>query len=205
MQAELAKASRESKSYVIDLSLDSDDEEENSASGSAGGSESRSGSANSDVQKLGSGKGKGKGKVVEKSHRSSTPNSESDVEITKVPSKRPSTTFNSKATSSSSQSVKRTILSPTPNSSSSTSSSTSNHWECSVCTYKNPSLLFLTCEVCAAERPPSQSLPQSKPSPPSFSTSRPDGWMCELCLTVTDHTFWTCMNCGKVKTSSAAY
>lgn len=211
MQAELAKASRESKSFVIDLSMDSDnDREENSASGSGSASQSdnRSSKSSSGMKieddEMQMGKGKGKGKAPKIPRRSLTP--DSDIEIIEVPSKRPPTsTSEFKPSSSSSRSAKRTILSRVPNPSSSTSASTSKHWECLACTFENTSLLAPACEICATERPRSPIQSRSKPSPPPFSTSRPDGWMCELCLTVTDHTFWTCMNCGKVKTSSAGY
>ncbi|KAL9099588.1 MAG: hypothetical protein Q9163_004932 [Psora crenata] len=108
-------------------------------------------------------------------------------------------------------------LAPTPTS-----------WTCNICTLVNPAT-YLYCDACGIERPsppstpaPSQPLPdRSKPSSIHDSNAvkavrtlkelderekkkpqKPLGWLCHRCGQFMEQEWWTCANCGEMKTSS---
>ncbi|GAA6054147.1 hypothetical protein JCM3770_003219 [Rhodotorula araucariae] len=88
-------------------------------------------------------------------------------------------------------------------------------WTCSLCTFHNPSPLALGCQVCLSVRPAAAS-PRLPPAPARAPVRRlppgparvllapgQDGWTCAACTTVNQHLFWSCGACGTVKRSSA--
>ena len=101
-------------------------------------------------------------------------------------------------------------------------------WACGICTLVNPPT-HLACDACGIDRPdrtPPRPLPQAKASRQKPSSvrdsnavkavrtlreleererarpSKPLGWLCERCGQFMEMEWWTCANCGSMKTSS---
>ncbi|KAL9125809.1 MAG: hypothetical protein Q9217_005040 [Psora testacea] len=108
-------------------------------------------------------------------------------------------------------------LAPTPTS-----------WTCAICTLVNPHT-YLFCDACGIERPspsppPIGLLPRAVRSTPSSirdsnavkavrtlrelddmekrKPQKPLGWLCQRCGQFMEQEWWTCANCGEMKTSS---
>ncbi|GAA5927428.1 uncharacterized protein JCM15063_005896 [Sporobolomyces koalae] len=96
-------------------------------------------------------------------------------------------------------------------------------WQCSTCTYMNPSSLHLACSICLALRPlPATTKDQGDGSAGKVvkkilrsvtgtekeivvkdpRAEREDGWVCPRCERWMETMFWTCRDCGAVKLSS---
>ncbi|KAK4984943.1 hypothetical protein LTR50_006283 [Elasticomyces elasticus] len=69
-------------------------------------------------------------------------------------------------------------------------------WACDVCTCLNP-LTYLACDACGIERTVIQ---QTQPQPRRRDNGI--GWSCPRCSSFMEHKWWSCSNCGMVKTSS---
>lgn len=87
-------------------------------------------------------------------------------------------------------------------------------WECPQCTFHNHGVMS-KCEICDAPKPQATTKPalvQRKTVPQSSYTgnitggmieaSKPLGWNCNYCGTFMESTWWTCSQCGRMKSSS---
>ena len=100
-------------------------------------------------------------------------------------------------------------------------------WACELCTLVNPPT-HLVCDACGIDRPkqaprlpPRERLSQQKPNSirdgnavkavrtlkeleerEKAKPKKPLGWLCERCGQFTEMEWWTCANCGSMKTSS---
>lgn len=105
-------------------------------------------------------------------------------------------------------------------------------WPCPACTFANPPSALRACQLCAAPRPGPARLTHAPAASGSGlgpgmveagmglgpvedgsiagRVARGEGtldlgergWWCDRCGRVNEHAFWTCMQCGSVKTSS---
>jgi hypothetical protein len=88
-------------------------------------------------------------------------------------------------------------------------------WECPQCTFHNHGSM-MNCEICESPAPQLATQPavQRKPIPPQPSYTgadtgygdhrghKPLGWKCTFCGTFMESMYWTCSQCGQMKTSS---
>lgn len=79
-------------------------------------------------------------------------------------------------------------------------------WTCPVCTLHNP-IGFLACDACTSERPVEVTQKVAEANRKRIVTTQPAGlgtemWRCSRCTTETEHKFWSCRTCGKIKDSS---
>jgi len=83
-------------------------------------------------------------------------------------------------------------------------------WDCPVCTLENP-LTSLYCGACETEKPSAP--PSAPPKPAAGSSGRsqtlpqsklmaPVEWRCHRCGWFMESQWWTCSNCGAMKSSS---
>jgi hypothetical protein len=97
----------------------------------------------------------------------------------------------------------------------SSSESAGGNWECLKCTFHNHDVME-KCEICDAPRARHPATRRSNTSTTTRTTNRlqkplppdppvdhqPLGWVCTVCDTYMEHNWWTCSQCGTMKTSS---
>ncbi|GAA5894594.1 hypothetical protein JCM8208_006281 [Rhodotorula glutinis] len=219
VQDDINRAERDSRTVVLDLTEDSGDEDEpvvvvGGPSGSSSSSrtrvkpepddDGRARSSSPELEVLPAKRSAPRPSSAPKKRRRAAASTSS---APRAPPSSRSTSATSSAAPTPRPAPRPARRAAAPSASSSSSSSrarpaaTSSAWPCALCTYLNPSPLALACAICLAERPAS-TLPLAPPPPPR-ARDEDDGWECEVCSTVTGHVFWSCRECGTVKSSSA--
>lgn len=197
VQDDIDRAERDSRSFVIDLTLDDSDEDDVDADEPAGRPASNAASSS-------------RPQAGKREKRTS-----SSPELQVLPPAKRAITASATASSSrapaltsrSAQAPAPALSTPATSASASppTTTAAAAGWICSLCTYQNYSPLALACEMCLTERPSPARLPS--PPPPRLpgrlgSRNVQDGWACHACSMVNEHLFWSCGTCGTVKRSS---
>ncbi|GJN89671.1 hypothetical protein Rhopal_002658-T1 [Rhodotorula paludigena] len=173
VQDDIDRAERDSRSFVIDLTLDDSDEDDVDADEPADRPASNAASSN-------------RPQAGKREKRTS-----SSPELQVLPPAKRAITASATASSSrapaptsrSAQAPAPALSTPATSASASppTTTAAAAGWICSLCTYQNYSPLALACEIRNVQ----------------------DGWACHACSMVNEHLFWSCGTCGTVKRSSA--